>query len=176
MNEQAWKEQAAHLWREYNNGLERGESHDEALSFALAVIVQQAIAAERGEPVAEKALRVADELFTAALKLPADEQHLWLFSEEGMDAWQTIRGAIHGFDHECLSAPPTEAQIRADEQERIVSWLRNMGEERLKRRSATSAGGPDYDLGRATSYNYAADAIERGEHCRASKEADNGAG
>lgn len=92
----------------------------ESVITALYPLVQQAIAAERGEPVAEKALRVADELFTAALKLPADEQHLWLFSEEGMDAWQTIRGAIHGFDHECLSAPPTEAQIRADEQERCA--------------------------------------------------------
>jgi hypothetical protein len=48
-------------------------------------------------------LVVADKLFAHAIGLPQDEQHLWLFSEEGMDAWQIVRSAIHQFEHEPLS-------------------------------------------------------------------------
>lgn len=51
----------------------------------------------------EAALKTADALFHAALKLPAEEQHLWLFSKEGCDAWQSIRSVLFNFDHE-LSA------------------------------------------------------------------------
>ena len=48
----------------------------------------------------------------------------------------------------------------------VVEWLQSQYDARLASRSEVSAGGPDYDLGRATAYGHAADALERGEHLR----------
>ena len=51
----------------------------------------------------------------------------------------------------------------------IVAWLQGKYKEQLSKvkhakDGGSSAGGPDYDLGRATGYAFAADAIERGEY------------
>lgn len=50
------------------------------------------------------------------------------------------------------------------EREEIVAWLREQETERLEQIGhGLSGGGPQYDLGRATAYAHAADAIERGD-------------
>lgn len=113
MNEQAWKEQAAQIIREHHRTIVRQPSRtsqprktfhngEYEAAEALYLLVQHAIAAERGEPVA------------------------WMYRghEEDEFAIYTCRDDLlltSGWTETPLyPSPPTEAQIRADESERCA--------------------------------------------------------
>ena len=79
--------------------------------------------------------------------------------------------AVAKLDAMVKSIPPLvrDAQVEGERRATaaIVAYLRAIqanGMAKVVRCSDVSGGGPEYDLGRATGYGYAADAIERGEH------------
>lgn len=134
-------------------------------------LVQQAIAAERGEPVAVPHV-VYD------MKMPPYHYQ---------KPYTGSGGSIS-----VPSAPPTEAQIRADERERCAAWLREDEQGRFVEGpeiEETFYNRDDYTGEECTwtekrkprrlrtRFDFA-EAIERGEHAaiRSLKEADNGAG
>lgn len=188
MNEQAWKEQAARVlcgadscWDYDTLPEQRSEisatedsfckDYWRKLAAALYPIVQQAIAAERGEPVAVPHV-VYD------MKMPPYHYQ---------KPYTGSGGSIS-----VPSAPPTEAQIRADERERCAAWLREDEQGRFVEGpeiEETFYNRDDYTGEECTwtekrkprrlrtRFDFA-EAIERGEHAaiRSLKEADNGAG
>jgi len=194
MNEHAWKEQAARIidpasWAVMDSYLKqmlrkyKGKhigydpeafKHKESMAIAEALwpLVQQAIAAERGEPVAVPHV-VYD------MKMPPYHYQ---------KPYTGSGGSIS------VPATPalTEAQIRADERERCAAWLREDEQGRFVEGpeiEETFYNRDDYTGEECTwtekrkprrlrtRFDFA-EAIERGEHAaiRSLKESDNGAG
>ena len=173
MNEQAWKEQAARVlcgadscWDYDTLPEQRSEisatedsfckDYWRKLAAALYPIVQQAIAAERGEPVAVPHV-VYD------MKMPPYHYQ---------KPYTGSGGSIS-----VPSAPPTEAQIRADERERCAKVAeRYVGstppryKSGIERRATTSQQADNYINAMKVRAADIAAAI------RSLKESDNGAG
>jgi predicted transcriptional regulator len=156
MNEQAWKEQAARIidpasWAVMDSYLKqmlrkyKGQNigydpeafkHKESMAIAAALwpLVQQAIAAERGEVVAL-----------------ADAVDAWLAEcTDGRVSPHTIK-LLRSFSSWANqhTSPPTEAQIRADERERCAKVAEGWETEAAGDEYMTCGNGKFWDAGTA---------------------------
>ena len=141
----------------FPSGLKQVSCSDDDASSCLAAITWGSFATE-AEAIAAWNTRLA---FTA----PASEDEV--VEKVRAPLIRTLQRGGHTLASQANAREALEALAALrprSEREEIVAWLREQETERLEQIGhGLSGGGPQYDLGRATAYAHAADAIERGD-------------